>query len=388
MPNTLYARRIGRWRSAAWGILLLGSGLPLCAQGADDTEALKKQVEELEKKVQEIETAQAEQKNVESVTHLAGYAAVGYADGENDDGSFNQVQFNPIFHYMYKDLILLDAELEIAVDENGETSTELETGTINWFINDWALLAAGKFLSPIGQFRQNLHPAWINKFASAPLGFGHDGAAPVSEIGAQVRGGVRIGNRGRLNYAAYVSNGPIVEIDGTDIHLEAEGSTGNADGEFVYGGRIGYLPLRTVEIGVSAATGDVAPEGEEDLLRDYEVYDVDFSWQPGSGWDVRGEYAKTKVGENSASAAPESADWRTWYVQGEYRFLPSKWEAVLRYSDFDSAEDEEDQEQWGIGVNFWFSPSAVAKIDYELNDGLTDTEADDDRVLLQLAYGF
>ncbi len=57
-------------------------------------------------------------------------------------------------------------------------------------------------------FRQNYHPSWINKFPAAPIGFGHGGAAPIADIGAQVRGGLPAGGRATANYAIYVANGP------------------------------------------------------------------------------------------------------------------------------------------------------------------------------------
>jgi hypothetical protein len=99
----------------------------------------------------------------DTVTHMAGYADVGFTDSESDDGSFNVGTFSPIFHYQYRDLVLLESELEIEVEEDGETEVALEYLTIDWFINDYMVLVGGKFLSHIGQFRQNLHPSWINK---------------------------------------------------------------------------------------------------------------------------------------------------------------------------------------------------------------------------------
>lgn len=389
---------------AAAGVLLT-AGVPFLAHAADDPETLQRQVEELQRQLEEVQDKLNEQEDArqsqasstaafhwpdaDSAVHLSGYAAVGYTDAENGNGAFNAVSFNPIFHYQYRDLFLLEAELEIAVEESGETETALEYGAIDWFINDYALLQTGKFLSPIGQFRQNLHPAWINKFASAPPGFGEGGAAPVAEVGAQLRGGYRWGNPWRLNYALYAGNGPKVEIAGTEIdRVNSEGATGNDDGKLLFGGRVGVLPLSSLEIGISAASGEVGPEGEEALLRDYDVYGTDFSWQPGKSWDFRGEYVKTKVGDNTVSAAPESAEWATWYMQGAYRFLTGKWEAVLRYADFDSPHADADQEQWGGGLNYWFAPNAVGKAGYERNEGLPGNPSDDDRWLLQLSYGF
>lgn len=376
---------------------LVLTGFPFTAFGADDVEVLKRQVDSLQKQLEQVQERLSGQEGTESpgwhetqsAVHLSGYAAVGYTDVENDNGAFNTVSFNPIFHYQYRNLFLLEAELEIAIDDDGATETELEYGAIDWLINDYAVLQAGKFLSPLGQFRQNIHPAWINKFASAPLGFGHDGAAPLAEVGAQLRGGYRWGNPSRLNYAVYVGNGPTVEIEGTEVHgVHTEGATSNEDDKLVFGGRIGYLPVSSIELGLSGASGEVGPEGEATLHRDYDVYGADVAWQPGKPWDFRGEYIKTKVGANSESIAPEEAEWETWYVQGAYRFLPSKWEAVLRYGDFDSPHDSDDQEQWGGGVNYWFGPNAVAKAGYESNEGTAGNSSDDNRVLLQLAYGF
>ncbi|MDD3762935.1 MAG: hypothetical protein PHP86_06570 [Nevskiales bacterium] len=143
-----------------------------------------------------------------SNTHLAGYAFVDYVSPENGDGAFTQAGFNPIFHYLYDDRVLVEAELEIALDEQGQTETNLEYATIDLFLSDTTVLVAGKFLSPLGNFRQNLHPAWINRFASAPVGFAHDGAAPTNDIGVQLRGVFAGTPVGRITYALALTNGP------------------------------------------------------------------------------------------------------------------------------------------------------------------------------------
>jgi hypothetical protein len=121
---------------------------------------------------------------------LAGYASFDYENEENGDGSFAGVKFAPIFHYQYGDIFLFEAEVEFTVDSDGETETELEYAAGTFFINDYMGLQVGKFLSPLGQFVQNLHPSWINKLPSAPVGFGHDGAAPTSNVGIALRGGL------------------------------------------------------------------------------------------------------------------------------------------------------------------------------------------------------
>ncbi len=335
------------------------------------------------------------------ITHLAGYADVGYTETENDDGSFGAGRFAPIFHYQYRDLVLVEAELEVEIDEEGETETLLEYLSINYFINDYVTLVGGKFLSPIGQFRQNQHPSWINKLASAPPGFGHDGAAPVSDIGLQLRGGVPIANID-TNYAVYISNGPelVSEFEDDEFELdgvEAEGFGSDIDGEKVIGGRFAILPVTGLEIGLSAASGKATVTeihgGDSSVLidegaRDYEVFGADFAYKTGP-FRLRGEYVETKVGETGrGAAASEGASWETWYTQASYRALESNWEFVARYTDFTSPHASQNQEQWAVGTNYLFTNNFIGKLTYEFNDGLAGRETDDDRVLFQLAYGF
>ncbi|MBV1928344.1 MAG: hypothetical protein KUG81_02375, partial [Gammaproteobacteria bacterium] len=220
----------------------------------------------------------------DTLIHMSGYADVGYTDSKSEDGSFNVGTFAPIFHFQYRDLVMLESELEIEVGDDGETETNLEYLTIDWFINDYMTLVGGKFLSPIGQFRQNLHPSWINKLPSAPPGFGHDGAAPISDVGFQLRGGFPIGAV-RTNYAVYISNGPelISEFEDGEFELdgvEAEGFGADSDGEKVIGGRLGIIPFAGFELGLSAASGKATVTSIEDgdsnalegeAARDYDV---------------------------------------------------------------------------------------------------------------------
>lgn len=368
-------------------------------QNAKDIDALEKKMAESDRR--------SEPRIRDSIVHLAGYGSVGYTDGDNTDGRFSQVQFSPIFHYMYKDLVMLESELEIVNSPDGETETNLEYMAVDLFLHDNVALVAGKFLSPIGQFRQNLHPGWINRIPSAPSGFGHDGAAPLSETGVQLRGGIPLGAM-KANYALYVGNGPeliAVDEDGDSIadeieSIESEGRTRDVDGDKVWGARIGLLPMPGLEVAVSAATGkalitSVVNEDEETIAgadlssetgRDYDVLGFDFSWQ-WNNLDLRGEYVRSETG-NASGSAIDGAVWKTWYTQAAYRFRPTPLEGVLRYTDFQSPHASESQEQWAVGMNYLFGPNVIGKLAYEFNDNETGSGADDDNLLVQLSYGF
>lgn len=351
--------------------------------------ATKQDVDELKRDVAAASSDAAEFKNSDSVVHLSGYGDVTYSDSENGEGAFSSVRFNPIFHYQYKDLVLMEVELETAVTETGDTEFAVEYATIDLFLNDYIAVVAGKFISPLGQFRQNGHPSWINKLTTAPPGFGHGQAAPNADVGVQLRGALPLGGEtSAVNYAVYTANGPVLEIDGDEIEeVHTAGVTSNDDSELVYGGRIGFLPIPMLEFGVSAATGKVAGMMETDATRDYDVYGVDFNYKR-NNLRVLGEYIKQKVGSESSSDAPEAAEWEAWYAQASYRFSPYDWEGVIRYGDYDSPHDSQDQKQWALGANYLFSSNSMVKFAYNFNDGQRDSVADADTFQVQLSYGF
>ena len=157
-------------------------------------------------------------------------------------------------------------------------------------------------------------------------------------------------------------------------------------------------PKASFELGLSAASGKATvtsvEDGDSSLLgdegaRDYDVIGVDFSLQY-NAFNLRGEYVETEVGADTGSgtAASEGSTWETWYSQGSYRLNQSKWELVARYTDFDSPHNSKDQQQWAMGANYLFTSNFIGKFSYEFNDGQAGSDADKDRFLFQMAYGF
>lgn len=323
--------------------------------------------------------------------HLAGYADVTYVKAQGDAGSVGQLTLAPIFHLQFGDRVFVEAELEMEADDRGATDAVLEYAAVNWLLNDNVALVVGKFLSPVGYFFQNQHPSWINKMASVPAGFGHGGAAPLTDVGVQLRGGKTFTGGQHLNYAVYMANGPRLGLEGTDdLDLNVEGSSRNPDGKRVTGGRMGWMPMPTLEVGASLARGDVVldPGAMAELLepsRRYQVDGVDAAWRPTPALDLRGEWIRQQVGAAPGSVVADKATWRAWYVQGAYRFGAQQWEAVLRYGDSLSPHGESTFKQTAIGLNYLALPHTQLKLSWESNDS-ADAEANADRLLLQIAY--
>lgn len=326
--------------------------------------------------------------------HLAGYADATYVDSQGEAGSSGQITLAPIFHLQLADRVFVETELELEANDRGKTETAVEYATVSWLINDHVALVVGKFLSPVGYFVQNAHPSWINKLASAPAGFGHGGAAPLSDVGVQLRGGKTFPSGQHVNYAVYLGNGPRLGAEGThvddlDLDLNVAGSTHNRDGKRVAGGRLGWMPIANLELGASLARGEVVLDAGDfselpEPPRRYQVAGLDAAWRPISALELRGEWIRQRVGDAPGSVVPAQATWRAWYAQGTYRFGAERWETVLRFGDSVSPHGESTFKQTAIGLNYLLRPNAIVKLSWEFNDS---ADADANRLLLQFAYG-
>lgn len=62
-----------------------------------------------------------QEQNARSGFQLAGYASFGYSNSDATNSTFDSVQFAPIFHYVYSDILQFEGEVELTVDEAGET---------------------------------------------------------------------------------------------------------------------------------------------------------------------------------------------------------------------------------------------------------------------------
>lgn len=341
---------------------------------------------------------------------IRGYGHTGFAytdtNGENES-SFDGGTFAPIFLFKHGDRFMFESELEFTLS-GGELEIGFEYANIMYVINDYMIVRAGKFLLPFGTFMERLHPAWINRFTSKPLGFGHDGIAPSSDVGVELRGAFYMGNT-KWNYSGYVTNGPRLK-DGSEEPEEAgmlsfENLIDNNNSK-AFGGRIGFLPLSdsSIEIGVSAygtdGTGDKGTEYEDVGAF---LYAFDFSYvkmiTPISGLiDVKAQYNNSKVDdaiyfdEHDGDSYTFDNESNSYYVQLSYRptmasneFL-NKLEFVGRYSELTTPEESEwesESSQYSVGINYWFSWRSLLKFSYESydiegghgGDGLTNIDS-------------
>ncbi|MEY8021347.1 hypothetical protein AB8P51_10980 [Muriicola sp. SD30] len=352
---------------------------------------------------------------------LRGYGHTGFEymdSGDETESTFLGLAYAPIFLYKHSDRLMFEAELEFVLEGN-ELETGLEYADVMYVLNKNMIARAGKFLLPFGTFMERLHPAWINRLPNTPLGYGHDGIAPSSGIGVELRGAFDLGGP-TLNYSVYATNGPRLK-DGSEEPEEAgmllfqnyeDNNLGKA-----YGGRLGLLPFSdsSIELGFSAYT--TANTGQEDS--EYEdvgafLFALDFSLVKqisglGGIVDVKAQYNNSNVDTATYFELEDgveeeySFDNQSNSFYGQLSYRPTmassdfvkKLEFVGRYSDFNApegAEWEEKSVQYAFGLNYWLSWRSVVKLSYQTTetegghdgDGLTNT----DGLFVHWAIGF
>lgn len=332
---------------------------------------------------------------------VTGWGSAGY-DWESREGTNTfGATLAPILLFRVGERVLFEAEPEFELASD-ETELNLEYAQADVLLNDYATLVAGKFLLPFGEFIQQLHPAWINKLASNPLPYleGEEGGLlPFSDIGFQLRGGARLFETEGvdLDYSLYVTNGPRFE----DAELGAPLVSNNTDlnkGKG-FGARLAVYPLPLArELGrlkIGASTYNGTWDEENDLW--FTSWGLDFAYQY-EELELRGEYLQTR---RDLLGMP--ADRRNgWYLQAAYKLSRlqdphlSRMALVLRYSGlsqkelFSEEEDEvtrlADPQQIAFGLDYWFTPSVVGKLEYDLD--FARRASTEHALRAQIAIGF
>lgn len=354
---------------------------------------------------------------------LTGWGAARYNWNDAENSNTFLATFAPIFLYRLNDSLMFEGELELELEDDGSTEVELEYAQIDWVLNDYSTLVAGKYLLPFGEFIERLHPAWINKLATSPLIYREGGGIlPFTALGAQVRGGFDLGYGlgAHAGYTVYVANGPRYESDEGGAPFVANNVDINRNKAF--GARLEMFPLPLdwdagwLRFGGSTYNGKWDEAGEQWFT----------SWGlDGLYWyddfELRGEFISTR----RALDGPQNDLRDGWYLQASYQLaslLPSpldRLELVARYAAMsnrfpqheEEEEEEEDEDDDGhaefgrvfspgdesgellnrpreisIGLDYWITPSFVAKVEYDRS--IPQGEPANNQIWVELALGF
>jgi hypothetical protein len=332
---------------------------------------------------------------------IVGYGFGTFEWQERANTNTFSAGFEPIFLYRLSDRLLFEGDLELKLEDT-ETSVDLEYAQIDYLVNDYLTVVAGKFLLPFGEFIERQHQVWINKLVSRPLPFregDEGGLLPFSELGVQARGAIplRYGEGARAEYSLYVTNGPRFASEERGAFFEANNTDQNrAKG---YGARIGVelLPydagLGRLRLGASTFDGQWSNQNK----RWFTSWGLDGVYQNGP-LALRGEYLQTR--RAMPTNIPDDKG-EGWYIQAAYLLhaVPVPYldhtELIVRYSGQNQNALTADALAEGflrnprlvaIGLDYWIAPSVVWKLEYDRN--MPAKVGDSNALLTQLAVGF
>ncbi len=222
----------------------------------------------------------------------------------------------------------------------GKVEQEIDYLQLDYIVNKYITVTAGRFLTPFGIYNERLYPIWIRSLQPTPLIFP---LGTGSSDGAMLRGGFSVSPKINLNYATYFSTLSTVN------KFESDRTAGARFGFFLPGPRI--------EAGFS-----FQKELQEERSN---AFGFHFAWQPlPLPLNLRSEYARSHDGSG-------------YWIEAAYRLsqLPF-WQKTMRRTEivgraqqlFAGNIDEDEAEEYGLpDVN---TRQGDFGVNYYIRDGL------------------
>jgi regulator of replication initiation timing len=368
-------------------------------------QTLDKKDESLEKTIQDVKNSTSENVNQALDNYwgehrflLSGFGMAQYHWADKGGENTFSAKFEPLFLFRVSDRLLFDAGAEFELSDDAETEVNLEFGQVDYLLNDYLTVVAGKYLLPFGDFYERIEPDWINKLVSTPLPFRHeDGLLPFNDVGVQLRGSLplSLAEGTNLEYTLYVGNGPKYASDNRGATFEAANNVDLNDNK-AFGARLGLrlLPISwhvgRLKLGASTYNG-TWDSGDDRWLY---AWGLDGVYQLGP-WELRGEYLHTRRELSGSSDEIREGG----YVQTSYKLaaLPipvlNRSELVFRYAAQHQPQNTDDDppsflrgRQYSFGYDYWLNPTTALKIEYDY-DARKD-ESDTQEVFTEFVVGF
>jgi hypothetical protein len=369
------------------------------------------QAEETDKSLEEIDETVAQiRKDLKNRAPgtanflLSGNATISYFDRENDDSTFSVV-WRPAFLWKLSDKLLFEAKPEVRLRSGTEeVSLTLEYANLSYVVNDWMVVGAGKFMTPFGLFPDRFYPG---KMLDEPLVYQRSpaGIAPRTDVGAFARGAFPVGPY-EANYAAWVSNGPVVRTDaGRAGTLDFGGAFRDVNDNKSVGARVGFLPFPALEVGGSILYAEADPHGFPQTPA--RLYGVDAQYydtlRPLKGAvDLRAEWVWSVVDDATYDPAGDGGfgpltfdnNRSGGYVEASYRpsLVASRFvrnfEFVSRYDWLDvpdAAPGPRDEQRLTLAVLYWLNATTSLRVGYAFSE---PEGPDRDTFFMQASVGF
>jgi hypothetical protein len=366
-------------------------------------------LDDVEKTVREIQEQVNSTKPGDNRFLLTGFGFVQFEDHRGSTSSFS-AGVNPIILWTIGDRLIFETEFEVELrskEEGGGTEFNLEYADLAYTVNDWLIVGGGKFKTPLGIFNSRLESKWINKLPDRPLPYDDEvGIAPEASVGAFARGAFAIAGQ-RFNYDLYVANGPTLNTDDPESAgtLDFDNFVDENDNKAV-GGRIGWLPIPSLELGYSVQWSKADPHGfDQDVHALIQAVDLSYvraHRSIGGQIDFRLEWVfsnvdKATFGGGTSGFGPLrfNNDRNAGYAQLAYRptladnKILKNLEFVARYDRLNVSAGAPGggwEQRYEFGIDYWINPSTVVKTAYEVSD--SEKNGTGDAFFIQAVMGF
>ncbi len=364
----------------------------------------QKATAEVAAQVQTLQSAPSEQASAKRNVFVTGMADFFYQKNDGANGSFAQAHVAPILLFRANDNVLFETELEMKVQTDGSTDLNLEYAQLDYVLNDYMTLIAGRYLLPLGVVREKHDAVWINKLPVMPLPEADATALiPENDIGVQSRGAFHLSDRAIMTYAGYIGNGPGSGSDGPG-HFDSSGDWVNTQGfnggssvsgKPNGGGRMAlFYPFKAnydVEFGLSGLTG----RGMDNML--WSAWAADATVHLTPHLELLGEYVRTWEDTSDVGTLGRHG----WWAQAAYKLagLNLDWpvinslEAVFRYGGENLPDGH--LREYDIGLIYHVTNTLLVKGAYSFMNGNAVNQSDPNlgrqwpnMFTFQVAYGF
>ncbi|MBI4397331.1 MAG: hypothetical protein HY548_09565 [Elusimicrobia bacterium] len=322
--------------------------------------------------------------------YVHGYTAAWYRTND-----LNRRKMSNTFSLQYFNVLVglhvdekLTAEIMMEYEHAGD-EISIRYGFLDYNIDDYLTLRAGKFLVPMGKFNEYYYPEYINKLNDRPIVLWHVVPSVWSEVGAQLRGKVSSGDGRRgINYAVYTVNGlQQAAGEGGDIRSLRENHRDYGNDDKAYGGRIGFLPLSGLEVGGSYYAGEYTATG-----RNLSILDADVEYALDK-LVLRGEYVWARQGITNKFLKKNGFYAETAYrvnrrVETALRFDQANLDGVKGYG---GVANKETVQRSTLGVTYFPMPRTVPRFSYKVNYSAIHNDGAGNKgneLVLQTAIGF
>lgn len=363
---------------------------------------------------------------------FSGAAWAPPANGEPEKLTFGETSINPVLLWSIGDNLIVESEIELQLQGQGSMeasptgyavgeglSIDLEFANLSYILNDYLTFRVGTFISSVGVLQDWYHTPIANRFTDAPIGFGHGGLEPGSDLGFNITGGIPLGSA-KMNYSVDLTTGPrlITEPgneEGNQGQLIFEGINDNNINKNI-GVKLGILPFSnsSLEFGGSfntALVGNVNSEysgigatslaGYLSLIQDIDALSGTLLF--------RGQYDQLKIDDASYAVADDTVGKTftfnnvssAYYAQLSYRptmidnKILRKLEIGARLADLSYPKDApwgKEISQFAVSLIYWVHWNTLIKLQYEANHVVSQTEGTivqpPAQLFLQMTMGF